>query len=859
MQRKTAAMLAMAALISLCGIAAAGAATLTTYSSEASFLAAIGTHSTQFNADGMPSGTVLSAQVAGVTFSSPNTGLAGYIPVQAFASSGSVSSPNVVAGGYSPGSPNVPQVMVLDFAPGVSAFGAYLSPLAPNAVNVDVRFDFADHTSQTVSLKTQNGNTALFFGATSTAVFDRVTWTSSKGTTGQSGFRNFGLDNLTWVATDDRPPICTATKSIIAGVLGFDGTSTDSGPGDTGLSSIALVNATNVSLTCDAPFPAACGTIASPTPSATWRVQPAVPGLDGKGSVVATDAAGNSCSFDVDFTAFAGGNVENLVVCQDTGLILSVSNATPQSAGQIVCSATPPGPGDPPYPPGFEPSPVSDPFACKVFTIKSPISGTTHMVLKKDGPFEPRLRLLFSRFDGVSFPPFTDITESVDPVTTITPDPTRVPGSGGWSQVKVACALQAEICNGLDDDGDGLVDEGLPLDGPARDCDHDGYPLCPTTNTTALDCQGNVVPLIPGAPADCNDQVAAINSAAIESCNGLDDNCNGQVDEGNPDGGAACSIPGLQGSCAQGVTSCVDGPMICKQVNFPSAEVCDGIDNNCDGQADEGNPPGAACAVSGLQGVCATGVVSCATGSPQCTQTVFPSTEVCNGLDDDCDGLSDETLGSTTCGLGICARSVDNCVGGQVQTCVPGTPSTEVCNGLDDDCDGLSDEDLGNLTCGVGNCSRVVPACVGGQQQTCVPAGPLSEVCNGLDDDCDGKVDENYIYYGPLAPVSPDGSGIFQQSSTIPLKFRLTNCRGFSVTTAVATFEILPYANRIVGTVLNPPTKLSPDVGNTYYYDVKGSQYMFNLGTKALPAGASYIIRTHLDDGSVHDVIISLK
>jgi hypothetical protein len=849
----------MAALISVFGIAAAEAATLTTYSSEASFLAAIGAHGTHFNADGLPSGTVLTSQVAGVTFSSPNAGMSGYVALQAFGSSGAVSSPNLVAGGYSPGSPSVPQVLVLGFAPGVTGFGAYLSPLAPNAVNVDVKFDFADHTSQTVSLKTQNGNTALFFGATSTAVINRVTWTSSKGSTGQSGFRNFGLDNLSWVATDDRPPICTALKSIVAGVLGFDGTSTDSGPADTGLARIALVNATNVSLTCNAPFPAACGTIASPAPSATWRVQPSVPGLDGAGSVVATDAAGNSCSFDVDFTAFAGGNVENLVVCQDTGLILSVSNANPQDPGQIICSATPPGPADPVYPAGFEPSPVSDPFACKVFTIKSPISGTTHMVLKKDGPFEPRLRLLFSRFDGVSFPPFTDITESVDPVTTITPDPTRIPGSGGWSQVKVACALQAELCNGIDDDGDGLIDEGFPLDAQARDCDHDGYPQCATTNTTALDCQGNVVPLIPGAPADCNDQVAAINAAAAEACNGLDDNCNGQVDEGNPEGGVACTIPGLQGACAQGVTDCSNGPMVCKQVNFPVAEVCDGIDNNCDGQVDEGNPPGPACTVSGLQGVCARGAVSCSTGSPHCTQTVFPSTEVCNGLDDDCDGLTDETLGSTTCGVGVCARSVDNCVGGQVQACVPGAPSTEVCNGLDDDCDGLTDEGLGSLACGTGNCSKVVPACVGGQPQTCVPAAPGVEVCNGLDDDCDGQVDENYIYYGPLPPVSPDGSGIYQQQSTIPLKFRLTNCRGSNVTTAVATLEILPYANRIVGTVLISPSKIAPDVGNTYHYDVKGSQYMFNLGTKALLPGASYIIRTHLDDGSVHDVIISLK
>jgi hypothetical protein len=153
----------------------------------------------------------------------------------------------------------------------------------------------------------------------------------------------------------------------------------------------------------------------------------------------------------------------------------------------------------------------------------------------------------------------------------------------------------------------------------------------------------------------------------------------------------------------------------------------------------------------------------------------------------------------------------------------------------------------------------VVPACSGGQPQTCVPGVPLTEVCNGLDDNCNGRIDENYNYSGMLSPVNQDGSSIFQQTSTIPLKFRLTNCRGVNVTNAIATFEILPYLNQIVGTVLNAPTKLTPDVGNTYYYNAKGSQFMFNLGTKNLAAGASYIIRTHLDDGSVHDVIISLK
>jgi hypothetical protein len=65
--------------------------------------------------------------------------------------------------------------------------------------------------------------------------------------------------------------------------------------------------------------------------------------------------------------------------------------------------------------------------------------------------------------------------------------------------------------------------------------------------------------------------------------------------------------------------------------------------------------------------------------------------EVCNGLDDDCSGQADENLGTATCGIGACRRTINNCVGGVPQTCVPGTSAPETCNGIDDDCDGVID------------------------------------------------------------------------------------------------------------------------------------------------------------------------
>ena len=115
--------------------------------------------------------------------------------------------------------------------------------------------------------------------------------------------------------------------------------------------------------------------------------------------------------------------------------------------------------------------------------------------------------------------------------------------------------------------------------------------------------------------------------------------------------------------------------------------------------------------------------------------------EVCNWLDDDCDGLTDEDLGWITCGVGSCARMVEACKDGVPQECKPGTPKTEVCNGLDDDCDGEIDDGLAPLVCGIGPCQNTVPACVGGIPQVCTPLPGKKEICNGIDDDCDGQAD----------------------------------------------------------------------------------------------------------------------
>ena len=145
---------------------------------------------------------------------------------------------------------------------------------------------------------------------------------------------------------------------------------------------------------------------------------------------------------------------------------------------------------------------------------------------------------------------------------------------------------------------------------------------------------------------------------------------------------------------------------------------CDGLDNDCDGQTDEmADNLGDACSV-GVGACYAVGYYVCDAQDPYggtvCSATPGdPSEEVCNGIDDDCDGQIDEDLGTVTCGVGVCQRTINACENGQEQVCDPFEgASAEVCDdGLDNDCDGYSD-------CADSDCSS---ECAGGEQpQYCI-------------------------------------------------------------------------------------------------------------------------------------------
>src|SRR4051812_35094087 len=70
---------------------------------------------------------------------------------------------------------------------------------------------------------------------------------------------------------------------------------------------------------------------------------------------------------------------------------------------------------------------------------------------------------------------------------------------------------------------------------------------------------------------------------AAEICNGIDDDCDGVPDNGDPGGGIPCSM-GDASPCSAGITACELGKIVCKPTTQPSKEVCNGVDDDCDGQ-----------------------------------------------------------------------------------------------------------------------------------------------------------------------------------------------------------------------------------------------------------------------------------
>jgi len=341
-----------------------------------------------------------------------------------------------------------------------------------------------------------------------------------------------------------------------------------------------------------------------------------------------------------------------------------------------------------------------------------------------------------------------------------TKDPANTDDSAAATDSGVEdCTPVDESCNELDDDCDGNVDEGVTsifyVDG-----DLDGY-----GSTTIVEA------CAPGEGVvednlDCNDSDASVNPGATEVCNGVDDDCDGLLDDSDDsvdlstvttwyaddDGDGFGDAEVYEDACTP-PSGWVEDDNDCDDtldaVHPDADEVCDDLDNNCDGDVDE---PSAIDAGTWY-------------------------------ADTDGDGFGDATDSEVACDEPV-GRVDDNTDCDDSDKFV-NPDADEVCDDVDNNCDGVTDDDAIDRTTwyddgdgdGYGNSARTLEQCdqpsgyvdvAGDCDDSDGDANPgADEYCDGHDDDCDGDTDEDDAVDATTWYQDSDGDGYGGTTSTV--------------------------------------------------------------------------------------------
>ena len=381
-----------------------------------------------------------------------------------------------------------------------------------------------------------------------------------------------------------------------------------------------------------------------------------------------------------------------------------------------------------------------------------------------------------------------------------------------------------EVCDGMDNDCNGDVDEDSAADALTwyMDGDGDGYGDADRSVSACDQPLGYVAD-----DRDCDDGAAAINPAALEWCDGVDNDCDGDTDPGSAqdaatwfadadgDGYGDAAVTALSCELIEGFVAndedCDDSPESGPDVHPGADEYCDDIDNNCDGSIDEDSALDAITWFFDMDrdgwGDENNAVLSCdkpsgaVAKSGDCDDSTTDASpdeyEICDGIDNDCDGEEDEGdaadadtwymdvdgdgFGDPAAVVTACVRPLgvsanDSDCNDASAAVWPG--ADELCDGLDNNCDGAIDEDgaldaiawffdqdgdgYGDPLVTALSCEQP-PDYVGNSEDcddgSALAAPGLVEVCDGLDNNCDGVPDDGSAVDAVSWYPDSDGDG----------------------------------------------------------------------------------------------------